>query len=259
MIRRALGLIVVGGVLVLVACSDDATPEKYPTADSFCTAKATEECKVAAGPCAVPEATCQQKRKDACNTGLAATATGQGRTYKSANAENCIAKTTAVYADRTIDPAKETAYIEACEKVFAGLKKVNEACSNLYECEGDLLCDLDKKVCATKKVTGNEAPCNNPGDICDKGLYCQQKGALKFCTKKNAVGETCRTDGSAPCLEELRCNGSSCVAKQPAGELCDTNDECTTGLCDTTTTPRKCRAKQYASENGSCSDFGGAS
>jgi hypothetical protein len=246
-----------GGAIVLVACADDTIPEKYPSAEAFCTAKATEECKVAAAPCAIPDATCQTKRKDACNA-AAGGATGQGRTYKSANAEACITKTTAVYADRVINPTKEEEFRTACEKVFVGTKKQNEGCVNLYDCEGEFLCDPIVKVCARKVDVQEKGPCANPGDQCVKGLYCQQQGATKFCVPKNKTGDSCKLPSEsdkvgAPCLEEIRCNASFCVDKIGAGGPCDNNDECSTSLC----VEKKCAAKQYASETGTCKDFGG--
>jgi hypothetical protein len=254
MIGRALGLTILGGGLVVItACGGDEAPAaKYPTADSFCAAKAAEECKAVAAACVIAEARCKDVRAAACNS-AAGVATSQGRTYRSESAESCIAKTTAVYTDRVIDGAKEAAFSEACARVFTGSKKKNEECSNEYDCEGTLACDLDKKLCSVKVEKKADEPCNNPGDICGKGLYCQPRGTVKFCTPKNKLGDSCRIP-EAPCAEDLRCNGTSCVALQGPAQPCDTNDECTTRFCNT---DRKCQARQYASETGTCKDFGG--
>lgn len=252
--RRALGLVAFGGAFVVMgACGDDTPAAKYPTADSFCAAKAAEECKAVAAACAVPNDKCKSTRTAACNSAAGA-ATAQARTYRADNAEACIARTTLVYADRVIDPVKERTFIEACERVFTGSKKKNEACANEYDCEGALVCDLDKKLCSVKVEKKAEEPCNNPGDICAKGLYCQARGSVKFCTPKNKLGETCN-ETDAPCEESIRCNGSTCIAKNGAGEACDTNNECLSDFCDA---DKKCRARTYASETGSCQDFGGA-
>lgn len=254
MIRRALGLMAFGGGLILVAaCGDDEPTAKYPSPDSFCAAKAAEECKVVAAACAVADDTCRSTRTSACQAAAGA-ATSQGRTYRAENAEACIARTTAVYADRVIDPAKEEAFVEACERVFTGTKKKNEACSNEYDCEGTLVCDLDKKLCSVKVEKKLDEPCNNPGDICGKNLYCQARGAVKFCTAKNKLGETCN-EVDAPCEDNIRCNATTCIAKNGAGEACDSNNECVSGFCDG---DKKCRARTYASETGTCKDFGGA-
>jgi hypothetical protein len=243
-----------GGLVVVAACGgDDAPTAKYPSADSFCAAKAAEECKVVAGDCAVPDDKCKSTRTATCNA-AAGDATGQGRTYRSENAEACITKTTAVYADRTIDPAKQEAFIEACDRVFTGTKKKNEPCENKFDCEGSLTCDLDKKVCADKVDRKAEDPCNNPGDICGKGLYCAQRGTLKVCTPKHKLGETCNETDS-PCEESIRCNATTCIAKNGTGEPCDSNNECVSNFCNA---EKRCGARKYASETGSCKDFGGA-
>src|SRR5688572_9140106 len=147
MIRKALGLLAFGGAFVVVACGDDPPPDKYPSTDAFCTAKAAEECKAAAALCSVTEDTCKARRTQAC-TAAAGTAIGQGRVYRPANAEACLSKTTAVYADRVIDPTKEDAFTESCARVFVGSKKKSEACANLYDCEGSLTCDVQKGFCA---------------------------------------------------------------------------------------------------------------
>jgi len=256
MIRKSLGLLLVVGISVgsIVACgSDDDGPTfKYPSADSFCTAKAAEECKVVGPVCAVTDETCKSRRKSACD-GLAAGAGGEGRVYTATKAETCITKTTEVYKDRVIDPVKEKAFVEACEGVFVGSKGESAPCTKLYECKEGLTCDVEKGFCAKKvEKTTADSPCNNPGDICGKGLYCQQRGGAKFCSARNKLGDLCNTK-DAPCLEDLRCT-TTCVALIPAGGPCDTNDECVTNSCNT---DRKCAARIYPSESGTCKDFGG--
>jgi len=249
--RKVLSLVACSAVgLFAFACGDDDPGEKYPSADAFCSAKASEECKAVAAVCAVADATCTTRRAEACKAAAAAAA-AQGRTYLAAGAEACINATTAVYADRVIDPKKEEAFEDACERVFAGSKKASEPCANLYDCEGRLTCDLDKKFCAEKVAKAADQPCNNPGDVCNAGLYCQDRGGSKFCSAKKNKGEAC--GATSPCLEALRCV-NVCVDKVAPGGFCDTNDECTTGLCNA---DKKCAARQYPSETGSCKDFGG--
>src|SRR5262249_15615472 len=105
MIRKALGFMAFGVAptlaIVLIACSSDTPTDKYPSADSFCGARATEECKGTATLCSITDTTCQAKRKDVCN-GVAAGATGSGRTYHPSLADACITKVTAAYADKII-------------------------------------------------------------------------------------------------------------------------------------------------------------
>lgn len=247
MIRKALGWMALGGGIALIACGNDEPEYKYPSSDSLCEAKAAEECKVAGPVCAVTEQNCKTKRVDACRS-LAGTALSQGRRYDPAKADDCIAKTIEAYKDRVVDPVKEAAAKESCERVFAGAKKLSESCSSFYECEGTLICD--RGVCATKTDRKKDQPCNNPGDICEKGLYCQQRGENKFCSEKNKLDQAC-DPVEAPCSEELRCT-TKCEPLKAAGEACDASSECTTGLCNT---EKKCSARQFPSETGSCQDF----
>jgi hypothetical protein len=249
MIRKALGLVLFGGALVSVACSTEVVADKYPTVDSFCDAKAAAECKVAGPQCGVDDNACKTARGTACRSAAAAAV---GRVYKPSLAEDCLNKTTAVYQDRTIDPTKEAAYTDACEKVFAGTKKDLEPCTSLYECEN--FCDVVKGFCGVKKEVAANAQCNNAGEICPKGSYCQLKGALRFCGDKKKVDEQCAAD--APCLEDLRCLAGKCAPKVGPAGACDTKDDCTSGACDPTT--KKCVSKQFESETSSCKDFGGA-
>jgi hypothetical protein len=239
-------------LIVVAACGEDDPVDKYPTIDSFCVAKAAQECDAVAAACSVSDDTCKGARKNACLT-AASTATGQGRTYRSANAQNCIDKTTVLYGDRVLDPTKEQAFETACERVFIGSKKKSEACTNAYDCEGDLVCDLDKGFCAEKVTRKLKDGCNNPGDICDKGLFCNAEGGAKFCETKNALGTACLPP-AGPCLENLWCNAGTCAALKAAGDTCAANEECVTNFCNP---DKKCQAAQYASETGTCKDFGG--
>lgn len=254
MIRKVLGLAVVASAVIAVAaCGDDEPTVKYPNAGSFCEAKATAECKVAAPGCGVTEDVCKQKAQASCNS-FAGAATVSGRTYNAANAENCVNLTTALYSDRVIDPIKEKNQQDACQKAFVGKVAKNLACTG-FECEGSLLCDPDKKVCATKTAKAEGDQCNNAGDICEETtLYCK-KGAndLKSCAKLVAQGQPC--DDANPCAKGLFCSGT-CVAKKASGEECNAAADCATGACGGGT-PKKCVARSYASETGTCADFGG--
>lgn len=255
MIRSTFGVATALCIALVTACGDDEAPaDKYPTSDSFCTAKAASECDAVAAACSVSDDACRTARKSACNTAAGA-ATAQGRAYRPASAQECIDKVTALYADRVLDPAKTEAFEDACERVFTGDKKKSDACDNAYACEGTLFCDVDKGFCADKVTKKLNDPCNNPGDTCEKGLFCQDKGGgSRFCTAKGTLGVTCQVP-AMPCAEDLYCNGTACVARQAAGATCTTGDECVTGYCNPS---HQCQAPQYASETGTCKDFGQA-
>jgi hypothetical protein len=248
-----------GGGVALLACSSDDAKDKYGSAEAFCNAKAEEECKAVAERCAVPSASCTQKRVSVC-TALGGTASTQGRTYVAANAEGCIAKTSELLNSASITREKELETTDACERVFQGTKKASEACTvaapdpnrtQAGDCEGDLICD--RGFCASKREVELNKPCGNPGEVCAKGAYCQQRGTSSFCTAKNTEGQSCKAD--APCVEELRCV-NFCVAKNEAGGFCDNDGECTTGFCDLSTSPRKCAAKSFASGAAICKEYG---
>lgn len=259
MIRKAVCLLALGGGVALFACSSDSAENKYPSADAFCNAKAAEECKAVADRCAVPTATCTQKRVTVCNAG-AGTATAQGRTYDGANAQACIDKTSELLAAATITREKELETQDICDRVFSGTKKAGDACTvgapdpnrtQPGDCEAGLICD--RGFCASKREVEVNKPCGNPGEVCAKGAYCQQRGTSSFCTAKNTEGQSCSAD--APCVEELRCV-NICVRKNDAGGFCDNDGECTTGFCDLGSTPRRCAAKSFASGAAICKDYG---
>jgi hypothetical protein len=248
-VRNALVVLALLGGVTVVACSSDPPGDKYPSFESFCGAKAEEECKVVASACSLTEVQCVQTRKSSC-VSAANASTSQGRTYRAGNAENCIAKVTEVYKDRQIAAEKEAAMNDACERVFLGSKAKTEACSNPYDCEGSsLVCD--KNRCA-ERVERNEGDgCNNAGEVCKAGFFCKDEGGQRYCRPKQKEGLIC--DDKNPCIETLRCS-NNCIARNPTGTACFSNDDCTTGFCNA---DKKCGAKLYASETGTCKDFGG--
>ena len=235
---------------VIAACGSDDAP-KYQDAHSFCDAKATEECKVASSPCAVTSSICHSARMTVC-LGDATAASTEGRTYTQSLAATCLARTDAVFADRIPDATKEAAYDDACARVFAGSKTLSQACTSEYECVQDLVCDVEKGFCGAKVVKKNNEPCNNPGEICAVGLYCQTRGASKFCSPKAKEGDVC--SATSPCDDDLSCN-TTCIAKLEAGDPCDSSAQCSTALCNAR---KNCAARQFPSVTGTCADFGGS-
>lgn len=245
---RVLGLLGVaaGVALSTAACGDEAS-ERYPTPDSFCTAKSTEECSQASMLCGVTNDACMTRRESICTDGANA-AQAAGRVYRAPAAEKCITDTKALYADRVVDKNKEAAALETCERVFAGTKKSGEPCTQAFECESPLMCD--RGFCAAKVMRTQDQPCNNPGDVCATGTYCGPRSGSNFCVPRVALSGDC--NAAMPCLETLRC-AVRCVEKLGPGQPCDVADDCTTGYCDAS---RKCAAKQLPG-SGRCTDFGG--
>jgi hypothetical protein len=251
MIRNTLMLFAVAGFAALVACSSDDAGERYPSPDSFCSAKAEAECEGVAAQCGASLDACKDRRVVVC-TDAANAAIGSGRQYKAPLAEGCIEKTRALFDLKTLPPDKEDEQSEACERVFEGQTAKNASCGGDYECSADLVCD--KGVCATEVVKSIDEGCANPGEVCDKGSYCGQVESLTRCLAKKSEGDLCTAD--VPCKEELRCAGT-CRAKYAPGEVCATSAECSDAAPYCEPTQKKCIAKSFAAGTAACKEFGG--
>jgi hypothetical protein len=243
MIRRVLALMAFSGGIGIVACSSDAPADKYPSVDSFCTAKAEEECVTSksADRCGVTADVCKGKRVAACQADASAAA---GRSYTPSLADACLAATHAVYADPVVDSGKFQTYEDACNKVFAGKAAKGAPCTGAYDCSGALVCDTLQHLCADKVQKSANDFCGNPGEVCPTDQYCKPNGSAHQCAPKLTSTQACDKDN--PCVDALYCN-VTCVPKQQTTQPCASNDACSTGLCDTTATPSKCIARLYAS------------
>jgi hypothetical protein len=252
--RNSLILIALGGLVALVACSSSEA-DKFGSSDQFCSAKAEAECNNLAKPCGASVDACKTKRAQTCNAG-AATAAGQGRSYRANAAQGCIDKVNEIYKDSAgnVTPDGEASVTKVCERVFGGSKAERTPCANTYECEGSLICD---GVCSTEETVSLNGGCANAGQVCATGLYCQASGGTgkRFCVDKNKLGDQC--GDTNPCLETLRCVTGRCVDKVTVGNPCDNDSECAVEapFCDLTTTPKKCRPK-YQAGTSACRDFG---
>ncbi|MFO0735726.1 MAG: hypothetical protein U0270_07595 [Labilithrix sp.] len=263
MIRKVLGLTFMVGVVSMFAfaCGDDdaAAGDKYPTVDSFCTAKAKLECSAGSvGICGVTNDACTAARKTACVTaGNAAV----GRSYTPAKAEACLNLVTNAY-NAPNDKAKYTAYIDTCEGVFSGTKTKGQPCSNKFDCAGTLYCDLEKAtpLCADKSAPKNENDgCANSGDVCATGLFCDIT-ATPLCHKQRGVGESCAL--KLPCVADGYCklNGSTgaCLALSANGTACSVDAECAGNFCNKAINNGTCAGRQFPTETGTCKDLGGS-
>lgn len=254
MIRRMLTAMAFVGAYALVACSS-SVEEKYPSVDSFCSAKADAECTNLAAGCAATTEACKSLRVDACKLS-ASTAQAAGRNYKATNAEACLTKVSATYSPKVVDPEKELDMMDTCERVFAGSKPANTACVTNYECDGAQICD--KSFCSTKSETAIGSACGDPGRVCAKGAFCAPQGAAKFCVTKKAENEICTPD--SPCKEDLRCVGAagsgSCKARVGIAQKCDTDGDCATTAPYCDPTAKECRLK-FQPGTKACKDLGG--
>jgi hypothetical protein len=246
------GLVVISASFAVAACSSTAA-DKYPSSDSFCEARAKEECQVTAR-CGVTEVACLTARKQACSS-FVTQSTGGSRQYRSANAEGCVNKVHDVYSGTApITPAIQGEIDAACSKVFQGTTKELGACEATIDCEGDLICD--KKLCANKVTKNSGELCGNPGEICASGSFCDTSGGAAQCKAKKGRDEVC--NDKAPCKEDLRCN-NTCRDRFVAGESCGSNDDCAASapFCDPTNS-NKCGAGLiFAPGAGSCKAYGG--
>ena len=251
MIQRTLALFACGTFTALFACSSDAG-DKYPSVDSFCAARADALCANVATGCGTTADKCKPSETALC----IAQSNALGRSYRPAGAEDCINQTSSVYAKKTVTATDETSLATTCNNAFPGTAAKAAKCNKTADCAESLVCDAINKTCATKTDRKLEDECNNAGDTCETGTYCQLRGVRASCTKKNDVGAIC-TDAS-PCLETLQCSGGSCRAKANIGEACAQDADCssTAGApyCDALS--KQCK-QRFTGGTQSCKDIGG--
>jgi len=244
-------------VLVTAAACSSTAADPYPDASSFCDAFATAECNNLAAQCVTTADVCHTNAKTTCITnGQAA-----GRPYQSSHAQDCLDKTNALYAAKTISATDAAAQAESCGRVFSGNAQKNAACAVDFDCTGDLICD--KKVCATKVTKNAGDQCNNAGEVCPDGTYCGDPAntGLRSCVADAASGAAC--SASLPCVSTLRCTlatpPATCQPKVNIGAPCTTDSD-----CPTTTTPPYCDPVSskctplFTAGTKSCKDLGGS-
>jgi hypothetical protein len=250
MTRNLLTLITLSGVVALVACSS-VEDDPLGSSASFCDQKAAAECTALGGNdhCGATEAVCTEKRKNLCNA-AASTATSQGRNYRAGSAQECLDKINEAFSAKVITADSDLEVAKVCERVYGGSKAENAACAQTFECEGSLICD--RNICVPDTTVALKGQCNNAGQVCEKGTYCQAQGGTKFCVEKNKMGDTCSAD--APCLESLLCD-KTCKPKVAVGEACANDGECApeAPYCDTIL--HKCRPK-YQAGTAACKEYG---
>lgn len=256
--QSAWSMVAMGFGALVFACSS-APADPYPSSDAYCSARATEECAVAAGACAIPSASCKNARHELCMAS-AGTAIGQGRTYTSDKVQPCIDKLHSVYAKTPITPADLADAEDTCQRVFQGSAANGAPCSTDYQCSGTAICT--KGACGNK-VTKNPGDfCGNPGEVCGGDSYCSATVPAK-CTPNESVGQSCTVD--VPCSTTaspaLRCLSGTCQAVLEAGGKCVSNADCdpkSVPYCDVDNGNICDDGIRFAVSNkGLCSHYGG--
>jgi hypothetical protein len=229
--RNWLGVVVVVGVggITSLACSSNAA-DKYPTTESFCAAKAVEECQIVS-LCAVSLDACKQTRAGLCNA-AAVTATSTSRKYTPGNAQACIDKMHTLYGTKgsLIIPADLDAADQVCEHVFSGTVANNAACTTSFDCAStSSICD--KGLCGPKTDKKLGDGCANAGEVCTDGLSFCSKTTPNVCVASKKAGEAC--DANDPCTSGLRCD-VTCQSTFVTGQACKADSDCAASapFCD---------------------------
>jgi hypothetical protein len=247
------GFILVG--LGLLGCSSSSeSKDKYPTIESFCEARAKEECQVA-GHCAVDAAACVKTRAAACTT----ESSSKGRPYTAAKAEACVATTKAAYADALLEPQEMGAIADKCERVFAGATAIGQSCTSDYQCAGDAICSpaapgASERICAARRDKKLDEFCADPGSVCEAGSYCKAGTPAKCVKKLDKLSACSEAD---PCSETLRCGASTCLDRVGTGQPCTVDGDCVpeAPYCDHNAQSICTRGKTFAAGSKACDGY----
>ena len=249
-------ILLTSAALLSAACSS-SPKDKYPSAQSFCDAKAEEECQAVAQKCEVTPDACRQSRSRSCAAHASETASA-GRHYSPGLAQGCIDQVHSAWAKDFIPPVDQKKVDDMCERVFEGARESLQSCQSDYDCAGTRICDKGACATETKKKQGDQ--CGNAGDVCEAGFYCAQKGKFFVCDAKGGAGQRCAADLPA-CREDLRCD-VTCQPRLTAGALCRVNDDCSAAapFCDVNNNSgAKCGAGLHFApeERELCKQYGG--
>jgi hypothetical protein len=250
--QKWLGLMVGAALsgLFVGACTTTAG-DKYPTYDSMCDAKATEECQVAS-LCGASADACKTARKQVC-LDAANTALQAGRKYTPSLAEGCVSATHDTYGAKIITPDLKTKMDDTCTRVYAGSVAKGGSCNSNYDCSGSAICD--KQHCGDKVQKKSGDGCANPGEVCETGSFCQAQTGVSICVAREASGKPCNVNDL--CLETLRCN-VTCIDRVGPSQACASNDDCTTTApyCDPAAGNVCTPGLSFAFGAADCHDYG---
>jgi hypothetical protein len=196
------------------------------TEERFCQEYAHRECEKVATFCSFTAASCEPVRETACRERAAQSKTAS-RMFNAANVDACFAALTAAYQALPVTAAKLKTVDDACGRVFQGVTKAGESCTNDFDCAGKLVCD--KGRCGTASVVGSGGGCANIGESCPKGEYCSMATGIYLCTPKQKRSMTCSQ--TQPCAEGLRCR-DTCDLQYDIGMNCAVDDDCQSLYCN---------------------------
>ena len=188
-----------------------------------------------------------------------------GHPYNREGAEDCIAKTEALYDDAELNQAELDNQREACLAVFSAGGAVGASCVVDADCDG-----AKGLRCVTKFVTTGgggaggaggaggggvggsgvggggaggpdvtvEGTCQIPMQVgpgldcaaadavCEDGFYCNESNN---CVAEEGIGDAC--SAGEPCVSEAKCEAGLCVEKASNGESCTSANDCSGGFC----------------------------
>jgi len=257
MTRRTLAR--VAAIAGLLAGCGGGGGGKTITEAEFCAQKAEAECQVS-DDCLSDAMACKTQRVAKCDDFRSAAKASGKRVFKPENVGLCVDRTRGAYAKTSaITPQELSDIDDACNYVYQGAAKKTEACTVNYDC-ADKSHICDKGLCAPKVMKASGDLCGNPGEVCNPGSSCMMMGATYNCVAKLGVGMTCGGT-AAPCLENLRCSGGTCMERVALGGTCATNDDCATAApyCNHYASDRCGLGLSFAEGSASCADFGGTS
>lgn len=232
-----LGVLLLSAGMLFPACGGgEAAPI---TEASFCAEKAKRECKKMMPLCSYMQTECETARNTACMQLAQSQRTGT-RVFKPQNTGACLSK-----IDQTLSRSSNTAaqweeMIDVCNRVWEGDGAMQSPCANRYECKRGLICDRkNAQACAQETRVAANAFCNNYGEVCPAGQQCLYDDAIMaWACKPQASGGAMCGPQPAPsrntiqCTSELRCVNGLCGSKLANLSPCDTNSDCTSGLCE---------------------------
>jgi hypothetical protein len=253
---KVLGLVVSIVVPTLSACGGGGgTPL---TVTTYCSQWATAQCGIAVS-CVSTMADCETAATAQCMSQATAAQASGVRVFTPGNVSRCVSETTTVYKKMSGITLTDLATVaDDCNYVFQGAVAKMKPCTTKYDCTGGLgSTSCDKGVCATPATKAKGVDCSGPGEICATGSYCAKDTADMFytCLAKGAAAAAC--DAATPCVEALHCVAGKCVTRAGQGELCATNDDCSTTApyCDPYAGYKCAASLSFSSGSTSCTEF----